>query len=179
MICGNVNLPIFLIASLSYICDMSLIIFYVFGVCGMADPWRRQLSPRMARRWFQCRQVRGAARARRPSRGCQRSASRRQCGHTPSQKCAACSNRIRTTVLATGARGRRRTQRRSSQPSVQAKPTPSNVATAICATAPGSTTARTDIGSLSEKCRPTANIRRTRGSRPTDWRATGRRRSRE
>ncbi|GAV34304.1 hypothetical protein ROTAS13_01969 [Roseomonas sp. TAS13] len=68
--------------------------------------------------------------------------------------------RVSTTVLATD-RARPKTMPAwRLQPRAQAKAMPISVATAICTTAPGTAMLRTDIRSFSEKCSPTANIRR-------------------
>ena len=71
-----------------------------------------------------------------------------------------CSARNSTTVLATESAKPKTTPAPVGQPSINARPTPRSVATAICATAPGIAIARTDSRSLSEKCNPTPNISR-------------------
>ena len=71
-----------------------------------------------------------------------------------------CSARNKTTVLATDNASPNTRPAPTVQPIRSARPSPSSVATAICAIAPGTAIARTDSRSFSEKCRPTPNISR-------------------
>ncbi len=71
-----------------------------------------------------------------------------------------CKVRSTTTVLATESATPNTSPAPKFQPSSQARPSPSNVATAICAIAPGTAMARTESNSSSENCRPTPNISR-------------------
>jgi hypothetical protein len=71
-----------------------------------------------------------------------------------------CKARNSTTVLATDSAKPKTNPAPTDQPNIQARPVPRVVAKAICTTAPGSAMARTESRSLSEKCRPTPNIKR-------------------
>ena len=64
-----------------------------------------------------------------------------------------------TTVLATESASPKTMAAGSVQPHHEASTVPNAVATIICTTAPGSAILRTDIRSLTEKCRPTPNMR--------------------
>ena len=68
--------------------------------------------------------------------------------------------RSRTTVEAVASEKPKTRPATWPQPIIIARPQPSTVATAICATAPGMAMFFTDIRSRSEKCRPTPNISR-------------------
>ena len=66
----------------------------------------------------------------------------------------------RTTVLATDSATPKMSPAPADQPSDQPTAMPSGVATSPCASAPGTAIARTASKSLSEKCKPTPNIKR-------------------
>ncbi len=71
-----------------------------------------------------------------------------------------CNARASTTVLATDRASPNTTPPPIDQPNTWANPMPSSVPIAMRSSAPGTAMARTSISSLSEKCRPTANISR-------------------
>ena len=71
-----------------------------------------------------------------------------------------CKVRSTTTVLATDSAAPKISPALSDHPCSQASAAPSTVATAICASAPGTAMARTDSSSCSENCSPTPNISR-------------------
>lgn len=68
--------------------------------------------------------------------------------------------RSSTTVLAVASEKPKTMPSSAVQPSSDARPQPSRVATVICTVAPGMATCRTAMRSRTEKCRPTPNISR-------------------
>ena len=96
-----------------------------------------------------------------PLRDPRRSASPLRCGRSPCRaRCVARAHATARPCSRPTARDRTRARRTDLQPHQRARPAPIAVATAICATAPGSAIARTRSSVEIEKCRPTPNISR-------------------